>query len=80
MSLYENMQLRLSDFVVEQITTDNFEKYEEIFYCNKEYYVLTDGQAATKETIIETIEYCPNDFPKENAQILHILSTRHDPK
>ena len=67
MSLYENMQLRLSDFVVEQITTDNFEKYEEIFYCNKEYYVLTDGQAATKETIIETIEYRPNDFPKENV-------------
>ena len=77
MSLYENMQLRVSDFVVEQITTDNFEKYEEIFYCNKEYYVLTDGQAATKETIIETIEYCPNDFPKENV---YNIGVSHDGK
>ena len=56
MNLYENMQLRLPEFVIERITTDNFEKYEEIFYCNEEYYLLTDGQAATKETIIETIE------------------------
>ena len=67
MNLYENMQLRLPEFVIERITTDNFEKYEEIFYCNKEYFLLTDGQAATKEAIIETIEYCPNDFPKENV-------------
>ena len=73
MNLYENMQVRLSEFVIERITTDNFEKYEEIFYCNKEYYLLTDGQAATKETIIETIEYCPNDFPKENVYNIGIL-------
>ena len=67
MNLYENMQLRLPEFDIERITTDDFEKYEEIFYCNKEYYMLTDGQVANKDTIIETIEYCPSDFPKENV-------------
>ncbi|MBR2043485.1 MAG: GNAT family N-acetyltransferase [Clostridia bacterium] len=73
MNLYKNMQLRLPEFIIERITTDNFEKYEEIFYCNKEYYLLTDGQAATKETIIETIEYCPNSFQKENVCNIGVL-------
>ena len=50
------MQLRLPEFVIERITTDSFEKYEEIFYCNKEYYILTDGHVATKETVIKTID------------------------
>lgn len=73
MNLYEDMQLRLPEFVIERITIDNYDKYEEIFYCNEEYYILTDGQVATKETIIETIEYCPNDFPKENVYNIGVL-------
>lgn len=67
MNLYEKMQLHLSGFVIEKITVDNIEKYEELFYSNEDYYILTDGQPATKETCVETIEYCPNDFPKENV-------------
>ena len=73
MNLYEKMQLRLPEFVIGRISTDNFGKYEEIFYYNKEYYVLTDGQAATEETCIETIKYCPNDFPIEHVYNIGFL-------
>ena len=73
MNLYEKMQLRLPEFIIEQITMNNFERHEEIFYCNKEYYVLTDGQAATKNTCIETIKYCPNDFPTEHVYNIGLL-------
>ncbi len=67
MNLYEKMQFHLSEFVIEKITIDNVEKYEEIFFCNEDYYILTDGRTATKEDCVETIEYCPNNFPKENV-------------
>ncbi len=73
MNLYDKMQLRLPEFVIEQITVDNLEKYEEIFYSNNEYYTLTDGQPATKQTCVETVEYCPNNFPKEKTNNIGVL-------
>ena len=65
MNLYEKMQVFLPEFLVEQIVMENLNKYEEIFFCNKEYFLLTDGQPATKNTCVETIKYCPNGFSIE---------------
>lgn len=44
-------------YEVESITLDNMSKYEDVFYCNNEYYMITDGRAATQSDCIETIEY-----------------------
>ncbi|MCI8387697.1 MAG: GNAT family N-acetyltransferase [Clostridiales bacterium] len=63
MSLYLKLQHRMPEFNIELITQDNLNSYENIFYCNQEYYLITDGRAATKQDCIETIEY-GNGFPE----------------
>lgn len=67
MNLYKKMQMLLSEFVVEKITIDNIESYQELFFCNEDYYILTDGRPASKKTCTETIEYSPSGLPKENV-------------
>ncbi len=62
MSLYVKFQHRLPEFTVERVTLDNLIKYENIFYSNEDYYMITDGRPATKQDCIETIKYA-NDFP-----------------
>lgn len=64
MSLYLKVKRRLTDFEVELVTLNNLNDYENIFYCNEEYYLITDGRPATKQDCIETIEY-GIDFPKD---------------
>ena len=44
-------------YEVEYITLDNVNKYEDVFYCNNEYYMITEGRVATRSDCIETIEY-----------------------
>ncbi len=66
MDVYKRMQEHLSEFYIERITMKNLEQYEECFYCNKDYYMITDGHPATKEICVDTIEYCPADFSEKN--------------
>ena len=62
MNMLEKLQQRLVEFNIEPVTLDNLEKYENIFYSNTDYYMITDGRFATKHDCIETIEYAAN-FP-----------------
>ena len=56
----------LNGYDIETITINNLYKYEDVFYCNKEYYIITDGHPATKMDCIETIEYSIDGIPKNN--------------
>lgn len=56
-----------SDLLFESVTQVNIGKYEHIFYCNNEYYLITEGRQATKNDCIETINYCPNNFSKNKV-------------
>lgn len=56
----------LDGYAIEPITTNNLGKYEDIFYCNEEYYIITDGHPATKADCIETIEYSIDGISKNN--------------
>ena len=64
MSLYLKLKPRLPEFNIELVTLDNLDRYENIFYCNSEYYLITEGHPATKRDCMETIQY-GNDFPKD---------------
>jgi len=55
---------RLPEYNIELVTLDNLNHYENIFYCNQEYYLITNGHPATKQDCIETIEY-GNDFQED---------------
>ena len=54
------------NYTIEAITLSNVDKYEEVFYCNEEYYMLTDGRTSTKSDCIETIEYTIDGIEKRN--------------
>ncbi len=56
-SLFERIQSALSEFAPEIVTSDNMRKYQNVFYSNDEYYLLTDGRSATEYDIKETIDY-----------------------
>lgn len=62
MPLYNTLRHQLPQFNIEPVTLENLNKYETVFYSNKEYYMITDGHPATKQDCIETIEYGDN-FP-----------------
>lgn len=64
MPLYLKLKPRLPEFKIELVTLDNLNNYENIFYCNQEYYLITEGHPATKQDCIETIEY-GKDFPED---------------
>lgn len=64
MSIYLKLKPRLPEFNIELVTLDNMNHYENIFYCNQEYYFITDGHPAAKQDCIETIEY-GNAFPED---------------
>ena len=69
MVIYEKLQQRLLDFLIEPVTLNNLSKYENIFYSNDDYFMITDGRAATKQDCIETIEYADN-FPIGMCQLI----------
>ena len=69
MVIYEKLQHRLPEFIIEPVNLDNLEKYENIFYSNKDYFMITDGRMATKQDCIETIEYADN-FPEGMCQLI----------
>ena len=48
MSLYFKLKPRLLEFNIKLVTLDNLSHYENIFYCNQEYFLITDGRLATK--------------------------------
>ncbi len=64
MSLYDQLKLQLPEFIIEPVTLENVTKYENIFYSNKEYYMITDGHIASQQDVIEVIEY-RDDFPAD---------------
>lgn len=41
----------------EFLTLDNISKYEDVFYTNEDYFIITDGRKATQNDYIETVEY-----------------------
>lgn len=67
MLLYKNLQQHFSEYNIELLSLENWDKYAEIFYSNNDYYLTTDGRPASKDDCIDTIEYCPNGFPKEKC-------------
>lgn len=61
-NMYENYILKLlsshlPEYTVETVTLENLYKYENIFYDNIEYYMITDGHMAAKQDIIDTVKY-----------------------
>ena len=48
------VKINLQGYSVEPITSDNLNRYEDVFYCNTEYYMVTEGRAATKKDCEET--------------------------
>ena len=55
--LFERIQSALPEFTLEIVTSDNMRKYQDVFYSNDEYYLLTQGRSAAENDIIKTIEY-----------------------
>lgn len=66
MSIYLNLKPRLPEFDIELVTLDNLKNYENVFYCNREYYLITDVRPATRQDCIETIEY-GKEFPENSC-------------
>lgn len=58
--LCNNLHNSFPEFIIEQVTLENLNKYENIFYSNEDYYMITDGHPATKQDCIDTIEYAKN--------------------
>lgn len=58
--LCNNLQNSFPEFTIEQVTLENLNKYENIFYSNEDYYMITDGHSATKQDCVDTIEYAKN--------------------
>lgn len=82
MSLYLKLKPRLPEFNIELVTLNRLNYYENIFYCNQEYFLITDGSLATRQDCIETIEYGKN-FPEDmyysigfslNGEVIALLS------
>lgn len=82
MSLYLKLKPRLPEFNIELVTLNRLNYYEDIFYCNQEYFLITDGRLATRQDCIETIEYGKN-FPEDmyysigfslNGEVIALLS------
>ncbi len=73
MFLYLKLKSRLPEFNIELVTLDNLNNYENIFYCNQEYYLITDGHLATKQDCMETIEY-GNYFPEDTCYCIGFSS------
>ena len=60
------VKINLEGYSVEPITSDNLNQYEDVFYCNTEYYMVTEGRAATKRDCEETLEYTVEGIPGSN--------------
>ncbi len=63
----EKLQKYLSNYKIEIIELDNLSKYEEVFYSNEKYYIITDGKPADSELCKDVVTYCPDEFPSENV-------------
>ena len=57
-------------YEVEPITLDNMSKYEDVFYCNHEYFMITDGRPATQSDCIQTIEYSIDGISKDKIHTI----------
>ncbi len=60
MSWCDELKIQLSDYDVDFVTLDNLSIYESIFYCNEEYFLITDGHIASRQDCIDTMEYSNN--------------------
>ena len=60
------VKINLQGYSVEPITNENLNQYEDVFYCNTEYYMVTEGRAATKKDCEETLEYTVEGIPGSN--------------
>lgn len=58
--LCNNLHNSFPEFTIEQVTLENLNKYENIFYSNEDYYMITDGHPATKQDCVDTIEHAKN--------------------
>ncbi len=66
MSFFVKIEFALSEFDPEIVTTDNMRKYQNVFFSNVDYYLLTDGHHITDEDLMETVEY-GETFTKGNV-------------
>ena len=57
MSFIKWLDNRLTNFTAEAVNKENAHKYENVFYSNNEYYLITDGRPALKEDCMDTVEY-----------------------
>lgn len=76
MSFVEELKIRLPQLETERVTKENISKYENIFYSNKDYYLITEGRPAVFMDCLETVEFpgsCCIGFSNNNTA-LAILS------
>ncbi len=57
MSFVEELKTRLPQLETERVTKENISKYENIFYSNKDYYLITEGRPAVFMDCVETVEF-----------------------
>ncbi|MBQ2325819.1 MAG: hypothetical protein II377_06145 [Clostridia bacterium] len=57
MSFIKWLDNRLTNFTAEAVNKETAHNYENVFYSNNEYYLITDGRPALKEDCMDTVEY-----------------------
>lgn len=57
MSFVEKLKVRLPKLETERVTKENISKYENIFYSNEDYYLITEGRPAVFSDCVETVEF-----------------------
>ena len=67
--------MNISDYSTCEITKKNYLQFIDVFYSNKAYYQLTNGQDATEEECLQTIAYCPKGFDKHSVFCKGILQS-----
>lgn len=72
MSIYLNLKPRLPEFDIELVTLENLKNYENIFYCNREYYLITDGVLLQDKIALKQ-----SDTAKNSRKTVAIASAFH---
>lgn len=72
MPIYLNLKPRLPEFNIELVTLDNLKNYENVFYCNREYYLITDGVLLQDKIALKQ-----SDTAKNSRKTVAIASAFH---
>ncbi len=57
MSFIARLRCRLPNLEAERVTKENISKYENVFYSNEDYYLITEGRPAVFSDCMETVEF-----------------------